>query len=223
MITPFLFKEWIKLRRLAWVPPVLVAGALVDAWLSMRGLRTNHGATQLWNALVYKQDIHFDKLAYALPLSGVWYACIQFLPECSGRRLRLLFHLPVSHWRALYLPAAVGLACVTVLSGGTLAGLWVILAVGFHLPAELALPMVQTALPWGLAALVAYLATATTIAEPSALRRLAVALAGFAFVSMLTQTAGFAGMTRSLGLYGLLCLLWLLPLEAAALRVKEGK
>lgn len=223
MITPFLFKEWIKLRRLAWVPPLLVAGALVDAWLSMRGLRTNHGATQLWNALVYKQDIYFDKLAYALPLSGMWYACVQYLPECSGRRLRLLFHLPVSHWQALYVPAAVGLVCVAVLSVGALTGLWAILAFGFRLPSEIALPMVLTALPWGLAALVAYLASAATIAEPSALRRLAVALAGFAFVSMLTRTAGFAGMTGSLGVYALLCLLWLLPLEAAAQRVKEGK
>lgn len=222
MINAFLFKEWIKLRRFAWVPLLVIVGALVDAWLSMRGLRANHGTTQLWNALVYKQDIYFHKLAYALPLAGIWYALIQYLPECSGRRLRLLFHLPVSHWQALYVPAAVGLACLAVLSAGTMAGLWAILNLAFHLPSEIAVPMVLTVLPWGLSALIAYLATATTIAEPSAWRRLATALVGFAFVSMLTQTAGFNGMTDNLGLYGLICLPWLLPIEAAAQRVKEG-
>lgn len=221
--SPFLFKEWIKLRRLVWVPVFVLAGALLEAWLSMRGMRINHGATQLWNALVYKQDIPFRKLAYALPLSGVWYACVQYLPDCAGRRLRLMFHLPVSHRRALYIPALVGLACCGLLFLLTLTGLWAVLALGFFLPPELTGPMLLTVLPWGLAMAVAYLATAAAIADPGGIRRLAIALTGFAFVSMLTQTVGFGGMTDSLVLYALLCLLWVFPLEAAALRVKEGK
>ncbi len=222
MNTAFLFKEWIKLRKLAWIPLLLIVGALVDTWLSLRGLRTNHGPTQLWNALVYKQDVAFDKLAYALPLAGVWYGCVQYLPECAGKRLRLLFHLPTSHWRALYLPAAVGLALMALLSLLALGGLWAILTVAFAFPNELAGAMVETALPWTLAGAVAYLATAAVIAEPAALRRLAIALAAFAYVSMLTPIAGFAVMSASLGWYALLCLPWLLPLEAAAQRVKGG-
>lgn len=222
MITPLLFKEWIKLRLLAWLPLALVMAALVDSWLVLRAVRNNHGPVQLWNALTYKQDIYFFKLAYVLPLSGLWYACVQFLPECTGKRLRLLFHLPVPHWLALYVPVTVGLACVAAVSVVALGGLGAILALGLHLPAELSWPMVQTALPWCLAALVAYLATAATIADPGPVRRLAIALAGLAFVSMLIQTSGFAGMSDSLPWYGLACLPWLLPLEAAALRVKEG-
>lgn len=222
MLSPLLFKEWIKLRRLAWLPLVLVLAALVDAWLVMRAVRNNHGPVQLWNALTYKQDIHFYKLAYALPLSGLWYACVQFLPECTGKRLRLLFHLPVSHRRALRVPVAVGLACVGVVSALALGGLWAMLSLDLHLPAELSWPMAQTVLPWCLAAAVAYLATAAALADPAPLRRVALALAGLATVSMLIQTSGFAGMSASLAWYALVCLPWLLTLEAAALRVKEG-
>lgn len=223
MLTPLLLKEWIKLRRLAWVPPVLILATLVDAWLVMRSIRNNHGSVQVWNALAYKQDIHFDKLAYALPLSGLWYACLQYLPECTAKRLRLLFHLPVSHWQALYVPVAVGLAIVTALSALALVGLWMVFALAFHLPAELSWPMVQTAMPWCLAAAVAYLAAAAAIADPALHRRLVIVLAGFAFVSMLMRTSTFAGMSDHLLWYAVLSLAWLLPLEAAALRVKEGR
>lgn len=223
MNTALLFKEWIKLRKLAWIPLLLIIGALVDAWLSLRGLRANHGPTPLWNALVYKQGIYFDKLAYVLPLAGVWYACVQYLPECSGKRLRLLFHLPTSHWRALYLPAAVGLACMAAISLLALGGLWAILALALRFPAELVGPMVETALPWTLAGAVAYLATAAVIAEPAGFRRLAIALAALAYISMLTPLLGFAVMTGSLVWYVLACLPWLLPLEAAAQRVKGGR
>lgn len=221
MLSPFLLKEWIKLRRLAWVPPVLILAALIDAWLVMRSIRNNHGSVQLWNALAYKQDVYFDKLAYVLPLSGAWYACVQFLPECAGKRLRLMFHLPVSHWLALYVPVAVGLGCLAILSALALGGLWAILTLGLHLPSELAWPMIQTALPWCLASAVAYLAIAAAVADPALYRRLGLALAGFAFVTLLTRVSGFAGMSGSLIWYAVLCLPWLLALEAAALRVKE--
>lgn len=223
MLRALLLKEWIKLRRLAWVPPVLVVAAIIDAWLTMRAIRNNHGAVQVWNALVYKQDIHFFRLSYVLPFCGLWYACVQFLPECTGKRLRLLFHLPVSHGKALAAPVLVGLAAVAAVSLLAWAGLWVVFAAGFHLPDELSSPMLQTVLPWCLAAAVAYLATAAAVAEPALHRRVALALAGFACVAMLVRTAGFAGMSASLPGYGLLALAWLLPVHAAALRVKEGR
>ncbi|MCR6631889.1 MAG: ABC transporter permease [Magnetospirillum sp.] len=223
MLRALLLKEWIKLRRLAWVPPVLVAAAIIDAWLTMRAIRNNHGAVQVWNALVTKQDIHFDRLSYVLPFCGMWVACVQFLPECTGKRLRLLFHLPVSHGRALAVPVLVGLAAVAAVSVLTLAGLWAVFSLGFHLPVELAGPMLQTVLPWCVAAAVAYLATAAAVADPALHRRIALALAGFAFVAMLIRTSGFAGMSGSLPGYVLLSLAWLLPVHAAALRVKEGR
>lgn len=223
MVMALFLKEWIKLRRLAWVPPVLMLAAVIDAWLTMRAIRNNHGAVQLWNALAYKQDIHFYRLAYVLPFCGLWYACVQFLPECTGKRLRLLFHLPVSHGTALAVPVLVGLAAIAALSLMTLAGLWAVLSLGFQMPPELWWPMVQTVLPWCVAAAVAYLAAAAAVADPALHRRIALALAGFAFVAMLIRTAGFAGMSAALPGYVLLSAVWLLPLHAAALRVKEGR
>ncbi|ACJ01180.1 hypothetical protein [Rhodospirillum centenum] len=220
-LKPLLLKETIKLRRLFWVPPLVVLAALVDTWLTLRAFNSMRGPAQLWNALTYKQEITFDSLAYVLPFAGIWYACVQFLPECTGRRLRLMFHLPVSPWLGLYVPVAVGLGLVLLCSVLALGGLAAV-AGSLNLPPQLWGPMVETALPWCLAGMVAYLATAATLADPALHRRLVIALAGLAFVTLLTRTTIFAGMSGSLGWYALACLPWLLPLEAAAQRTKES-
>lgn len=221
LLKPLLLKEKIKLRRLFWVPPLVLLAVLVDIWLTLRAVNTLRGPAQLWNALTYKQDIFFAGLAYVLPLTGIWYACVQFLPECTGRRLRLLFHLPVSPWLALYVPVGVGLALMLLCSALALGGLAAV-AASLNLPPQLWGPMVETALPWCLAGMVAYLATAATLADPALHRRVAISLAGLGFVALLTQTTIFAGMSGSLGWYALACLPWLLPLEAAAQRIKES-
>lgn len=222
MIGALLLKEWIKLRRLAWLAPLAVIAALVDCWLSLRGQVAAHGAAQLWNTLVAKRPILFDGLAVVLPLTGLWLAGLQFLPECSGRRLRLLFHLPIPPVWSLRLTVAVGLACLAVTLGLAVAGLALVLGVDLRLPVELAAPMLATLAPWGLAAMVAYLAAAAALADPSPLRKAALALAGLAHVALLTQTQGYGALSAALPFYGLMCLPWLLAPEAAALRVKEG-
>lgn len=223
MIGSLLLKEWIKLRRLGWVAPLAVAAALVDAWLSLRGQVAAHGAAQVWNTLVAKRPVMFDGLAVVLPLTGLWLAALQFLPECSGRRLRLLFHLPLPAAWGLRLPVAVGLACVAANLALALAGLALVLGADLRLPAELARPMLETVLPWGLAAMVAYLAGAAALADPAPVRRAALVLAGMAHVTLLTNTQGYGALTSALPWYALMCLPWLLAPEAAALRVKEGE
>lgn len=217
-----LLKEGIKLRLLVWVPFLVLAAALVDVLLTYRGIRAVHGPVSLWADLIYKQSVHFTRLQWAFIFSGLWFASVQFLPECAGKRLRLLFHLPVSHTISLYAMVAVGFVlCLTSILF-TLSGFW---AVAQHMgfPAELCQAMLLTLLPWGLAAFVAYCAAASAIAEPEFLRKAAFAMAGYVYISLLTYTQGFAGMGNSIWLYVTACLPWPFALEAAALRVKEGK
>lgn len=221
MLRALLLKEWIKLRLPGWLPLVGIAVALTDAWMTMRAIRNNHGAVPLWSMLIYKQDIFFGMLVYILPLSGAWLAAVQYWRECSGRRLRLLFHLPVHHRVALFAPAAVGLAVLAALTVVELGGFALMLA-SFDLPAELAGAMLRTLLPSALGGAVAYLAVAAVLAEQFTPRRLGMGMAGLIYIALLTRTFGYGGMDASLWLYAAACLPWLLPVEAAALRVKEG-
>ena len=217
-----LFKERIKLRRLAWVPFVVALAVLVDIYLKYGAFIASHGSSMLWADMITKQSIHFARLEWVFLFAGVWYACLQYLPECSGRRLRLLFHLPIPHRRSLYSICLLGLILCATLFTATFAGFGIILwSYGF--PAQLALPLLKTPLPWALGGLVAYCATAASIAEPSLFRKLAYVLVGYAFISMLASADGYNGMGNSLWLYLAVCLPWPLAIEAAALRVKEGK
>ncbi len=216
------FKEWIKLRRLFVIPVLVLCAVLVDIYLRFKGVKAMHGATSLWLDLVYKQSISFGRLELAFLFTGLWLACVQFLPECSGKRLRLLFHLPVSYRFSLYSIAGIGLFFCMILFLSTFAGFWAVLK-SFGFPPELISPMIQTAIPWALAGLVTYAATAAIIAEPVRFRKVCFALLGYAFISLLATKDGYASMTNSLWIYALVCLLWPFCIEAAALRVKEGK
>jgi len=221
MLRALLYKEWIKLRYAGWLAPAAILLGLGDAWLKLRGVRNNHGPVDLWNMLLFKQTIFFETLLLTLPLAGVWLAAVQYRPECAGRRLRLALHLPVPHRTALYAPAAVGLALLTLAGGLALGGFALILC-GYGMPAELVAPIVRTALPALLAGHVAYLATAAALADTRMIRRCVIGCAGLAYALLLLKTYGYDAMTGSLGWYALASLPWILPLEAAALRLKEG-
>jgi hypothetical protein len=181
-----------------------------------------HGAPTLWNYLLYRETVHFGGLQWLLPLGGAWFAGVQAVPECSGRRLRLMFHLPVSHRLSLYAMFGCGLALCLVLLGATLGGFWLISRqMGF--PPELIRVMAGTLLPWGLAGMTTWCAVAAAVADPSYKRKLGIALAGFGYMALLTEGMGFSPMRDSLWIYAAVCLPWPLAVEAAALRVKEGE
>jgi hypothetical protein len=222
MLQALLLKERLKLRRSWWVPFLALAGALANVFLTWRSIGAMHGAPALWHILIYRQDVHFGALQWLLPFGGAWFACAQALPECSGRRLRLLFHLPVNHRLSLYVLAACGLALCLALLGAALGGFWLVARLtGF--PPELIRAMAGTLLPWGLAGMTTWCATAAAVADPSFKRKLGFGMAGFGYMTLLTAGFGFSPMGGSLWLYAAVCLPWPLALEAAALRVKEGE
>ncbi|MBQ9105937.1 MAG: hypothetical protein IJY48_07430 [Mailhella sp.] len=221
MIISLLRKEWIKLRLLWWVPFLVMTAALVDPLLSWRTMSSVHGAPAVWSQIIYEEAVHFTKMQSVFVFAGLWFAGAQMIPECTGGRLRLLFHLPVSHRLSLRLITVTGLIGIAALFLFSLAGFWCITrAIGF--PPELIVHMAGTLYPWALAGAVAWCSLAAALADPSPLRKLAIALAGTAFVSMLISTRGFSSMNDYLWAYILICMPWPFAVEAAALRVKEG-
>ncbi|MFV0480898.1 MAG: hypothetical protein ACK5LP_02830 [Campylobacteraceae bacterium] len=216
------FKEWIKLKRLVIVPFLVLIAFIIDAYMKYKGVISIHGSSALWLDLIYKQSIHFAKLEWALIGGGVWFACLQFIPECSNKRLRLLFHLPVSYKFSMYSMLSLGVMLNLLLLLIASFGLFIVFNT-LHFPYELYIPMIKTIFPWSLAGIVAYFVTATVIAEPMILRKLGFVFVGAIYISLLTATNGFNSISSHLWIYILVSLPWILTFESAALRVKEGK
>ncbi len=212
-------KEYAKLRRGFWLPFVLMLGAMTDYYLSLRGFRIMHGATDLWAKLIFDEYIFFYSIKWVFLFSGIWFAGLQIVPECSGRHLRLLFHLPMNHHLLLYSMFGVGFFMLIFLFLFMSFFFWMIAHYsGF--PVEMTYPMYMTTIPWFMASLVAWCATASAIADPSLLRKLCLALMGYAYFVLLTSAKGFDSIT--IWMYALVCLPWFFAFNASALRVKEG-
>ncbi len=219
MVSAIIHKEWYKIRRIWWLPFVLMVGAMGDYYLSLRGVRLIHGATGLWAKLVEDETIFFHAIKWVFLFSGIWFAGFQTGPECLKRRLRLLFHLPVPHHLLLYTMFGVGAGLLLLLFLVMSSFFWLIAyANGF--PPEMTFPMYMTTIPWLMASLVIWCATAAAIADPSLLRKVCLALMGVAYCIVLTSSRGFASL--DLVPYTLICLPWVMALNASALRVKEG-
>lgn len=222
ILRSIVLKEIIKLRLLVWLPFIVLITVLLDIFMTYKSVRSIHGPAALWVDLIYKQSIHFGRLQWVFIAAGVWFAILQFWPECSGKRLRLMFHLPVSYRISLYSIAAVGILCHVLLLLVCLIGFYSVLS-AFGFPAELINPMIKTLLPWWLAGAIAYFMTAAILAEPVIFRKLAFTCVGIGYISLLTVSYGFDIMGNAIWLYALLCIPWILTIEAAALRVKEGQ
>ncbi|WP_185702301.1 MULTISPECIES: hypothetical protein [unclassified Desulfovibrio] len=221
MLRALLHKEKIKLRHFWWLPVFLCAAALLDYWLTFRGVLAMHGAVDTWNGLIVKKTIYFTSLKWAFLASAAWMAAVQMLPECHDRRLRLLFHLPVNTLWALGITISTGITFMLVLMSGT-AAIFCGINHFFGLPQEISGPMLATVMPWALAALSTWCAVAASIADPAYLRKTAYVLVGIGYISLLTGGRGYAPLQDSLCLYALACLPWLFAPCVAALRVKEG-
>ncbi|MDR1975367.1 MAG: DUF4857 domain-containing protein [Campylobacteraceae bacterium] len=214
-----LLKEQIKLRKFFWIPFVAVLAVVIDAYISYKGVISHKGATALWAELIYKQSIHFSKLSWVFIASGMLFAYVQFMPECKDKRLRLMFHLPVSYRFSIYSMISVGVVLNLLLTLSALL-LLQLLFFALHFPYELSFEMLMTTLPWALVGVISYLAAAVAIADSAIWRKFIFGGMWAVFVSLLTVNNGFFSYKEDLWIYTLVSLLWLFAFECAALETK---
>jgi ABC-type Mn2+/Zn2+ transport system ATPase subunit len=122
-------------------------------------------AEMVWYRVLHLGRIHYYHLKYAPAATGALLACIQYLPEMTGERLRLTLHLPVSPHRLIIAHIVVGLAAVKLVIALDLISLTLITARFF--PAEAVSTTLMTALPWAVAGVAAYLGVTLALLEPS--------------------------------------------------------
>lgn len=222
MIKALLVKEWYKIRYIWWLPLIISGAALCDYYWTVLAVRSMHGAINLWAGFILKEIIYFQSLKWAFIFSGIWLACFQLYPECSGRKLRVFFHIPIDHRISFSVIIAFGFFLLLVFDLIIFA-LFFFINSNFGFPYELSTPMIKTLIPWALAGLVAWCATASVVADPSFVRKIVLAGIGIGYMKLLTAEQGYAPMDNSFWWYFLICLPWLFALPSSALRVKEGR
>ncbi len=164
MLRSVFYKECIKIR-LIWFF-VFLCNALLMIFISLktRQLFDLDHAEIVWYRTIELGQIYYAPLRYAPLLSGILIACIQFLPEMTGERLRLSLHLPLAPALMILAHLLVGLGAVTLLCGFDLIALSYL--TNAYFPAEVTKSTLMTALPWALAGLAGYLGATLTLLEP---------------------------------------------------------
>jgi hypothetical protein len=200
------YKEYLKIRWLFLALLVLNALLAAYVYVDIRHLFVMDHAEMVWYRVVHIGREPYGVLRYALVVTGALTACIQYLPEMVGERLRLSLHLPVSPHALILAHVLVGAVAVGLASGLDLLSLAVIMSRYF--PSEAVASALLTALPWGLGGLAAYLGVTLALLEPGSRRRvfnLAVA-AGVLALFLRHEKPGAYGHVL-IGLCVLICLM----------------
>lgn len=220
MIRALLYKECIKLRWFFLGLAVLSLLSCGNLFLMVRRMFESAPAILWWTRLIQDGRLPYTGIRFNLILAGIVIAAAQYVPEVMKRRLRLLFHLPVTQTLSIYMMVATGLACILVLAAIHLGCLAAIVRAYF--PPEAARSAVVTSMSWWLAGAVAYLGTALVLLEPAWWRRVAYTAASVFLASLLMQGGRYDVYARVLWLYAGIAALFAVALQLPAYRVKRG-
>lgn len=184
------YKEWLKLRLLAWIPVALMLWQISNYQLAFDHMINTRGAMLSYLTLYLQQQVFFTPLRWLFVYSAVFWALLQILPETVDDRMRLVMHLPVSRRRALTVPVITGLGLV--LGFGALTALALMrVHRRWAFPDEIAVPLTLTIVPWVMAGVVAWCATAAFLSEPVRYKKAAILLFGVLTIDLLTRLGGF--------------------------------
>ena len=164
MILAVFRKEYYKIRRLWFMVLAMNLAVCVHLWMTTRRLFILDHPEVVWYRVLHLGQIHYDSLVYVPVITGILVACIQYLPEMWGERLKLSLHLPMSPHILILIHVWVGLVALVLALLPDMATLvWV---TGQYFPIQAVATSVQTALPWFMAGIAAYLGATLVILEP---------------------------------------------------------
>ena len=169
MILAVFQKEYYKIRRLWFMVLVLNLAACAHLWIITRRLFILDHPEVVWYRVLHLGQIHYASLTYVPVITGILVACIQYLPEMWGERLKLSLHLPISPHILILIHVWVGLVALVL---ALLPDLGVLVWVtGQYFPVQAVTMAIQTALPWFLGGIAAYLGATLVILEPQYKRK----------------------------------------------------
>jgi hypothetical protein len=200
MCRSIFYKEFIKLRWTWLILALLNAALMAYVFVEIRRLFTLDHPEVVWYRALHLGQVHFGALKFAPPLTGIFLAFLQFLPEMRAERLRLSLHLPVPPARMVLTHVLAGLAAggVLILMDGLLLGL----IFKIYYPWEGVTFALTTALPWFMAGFTAYLGITLGLLEPNLRRRVFNLLLGAGVTGLFLLRIAPGGYTTALGPLG---------------------
>lgn len=196
-----LAKEWIKIRRGIWIIPLLLGYAAIDSALTLNTIDRIHGAFGLWETLAAKEPQFFNTYRVVIAC-GVLLGFLQAWPECQGKRLRLLFHMPVQPERIVSVTVFSGLILMVLVNAIAL-GLLAATMSAFHMPSEMIVPVLLSVIPWSLLSLAAYMGIVAFFGSKGLILKGLVFAACYVAFSMLWGMPGYGLLAPSLWKYAL--------------------
>ncbi len=205
MIKAILFKEYVKTRAFCLIALAASCGLVAHSLMKMQYVISAKGASHLWLAMLERDAVFVNRIAYIPPIMALVLAIAQFVPEMQQKRLKLTLHLPYPKFLNVAVMLSWGAACLIGCFALHFAMIW--LYTRAVLPYELSNRIMLTALPWYLAGLMAYSFTSWTVLEPTWKRRIvniAVGLAATSVVYLSSTPEAYNNMLPLLAVYTVL-------------------
>jgi hypothetical protein len=218
MIKSLFYKEWLKIRwtflALGGISFIAIFYIFLDV---AHGIELN-GAVNYWAYLIYKKYPFGYDLLYIPFIIGVVLGIAQYYPEINSGRLKLTLHLPIKENKILI--------TMVLLTGGLLLVLFLInlllftLLSGFHFPKEITFFNLLIIIPFYIAGLLSYFATATIMVEPVWSRRIPQLIFFLGLISILFGGGEFT--TILILFFLILCCFSLMTILLSGFYYKRG-
>lgn len=175
-------KELLKTRRAFWCSSGLTAFFTVYAILGINRVIATHGTEHVWLIMLMKDQTFTDSTKYVPLICGLLVGLAQMMPEMQQNRLKLTLHLPCRETMLLTTMLATGLAELTLMF------LLQSVAIGIYfsriITPEMTGHVLLNLIPWYMAGYTAYFFSAAVCLEGKWKRRILLALAGTAMVTL---------------------------------------
>lgn len=218
-IVALVYKEWIKLRYGLWLPLLVISIAVAYSYFTLSDHKLSHGGLTLWRMIIVDGEMPFEHLRYLPLLTGVWISALQWWPEVSQKRLKLFFHLAVSHHVSLLLSLSIGVALLSTLFFIMVGGQAYVMSL--FVPREVVSMTVLTLAPWCVAGVIAYISCTLLLLERRPLRRLVYVFMGTIFVRPLLKQVSYGYYQDNLILFGLIALAFMASVVSVMIAVKR--
>ena len=184
------YKEWLKIRWFLIVFTLIGIAVTGYIFLTLKHSFAFTGPRNIWSAVLFQGQQYYKIFKYVPLAGGVIVAFAQYLPEITGKRLKLTFHLPVDENKGLLIMQAFGTFCL-IISFLILSGLLGGISLSYF-PLQIVTGSTTTVLPWFLAGFSAYFTVSLIILEPSWIYRFCYSLIGISFLAIYFIQAGTA-------------------------------
>ena len=220
MIKALFYKEWLKTRWAIIISAVILLLAMIKMVLEISYSIRLMDANNMWNQIVILGHMYYSDLLYLPAFIGLAIAITQFMPEISENKLKLTLHLPMPENTILFTMLFYGLLNLFILFMAA-EGLLLLISAQYF-PAQINLSALATTMPWFLAGMVIYLATATIFVEPRWPKRIIMGIFFLLYVDTLLNSSLHDIYARSIFYFVIISLLFSISILYTAQRFRKG-